>query len=157
MGENYRDERGIREMIMDELACNKIDSWGEWNFLAKGVPVERQGYEDLEYDLLVVDLENRRIQADTVGYSTWVQGLVGEAVENLENEYGYLTSSVSTKMAQEEGFEPARLGEEGNPQVFWSEDEEWMLRTSEFESVSQELFGYDILSQGYDRIDQELC
>ncbi|MFB6242271.1 MAG: hypothetical protein ABEJ36_05745 [Candidatus Nanosalina sp.] len=154
---DYLEDRNVQQMVRDELACNKIESWGEWNFLAKDVPVDKQGYEDLSYDILVVDLENRRIQADTFGYPTRVSDLVSEAVDNLENQYGYLTPSVSVEMAHDDDFYSPRLGDPGEPQVFWSDDEEWMLRTSEFDSVSRELFGYDVLSRGYDRIDAESC
>jgi hypothetical protein len=155
--DDYLDDRNVRQMVRDELACNKIDTWEEWNFLAKDVPVEKEGYEDLNYDILVVDLENRRIQADTLGYPTRIGDLVSEAVGNLENRYGYMTPTVSVKMAHDDDFDSPNLGEPGEPQVFWEEEEEWMLRTSEFDSVSDELFGYDVLSRGYDRIDAERC
>jgi hypothetical protein len=155
--DDYLDDRTVRQMVRDELVCNKIDTWEEWNFLAKDAPVDKEGYEDLNYDILVVDLENRRVQADTFGYPTRVSDLVGEAVESLENQYGYLTPSVSVNMAHDDDFDSPRLGEPGEPQVFWEQDDEWMLRTSEFDSVSHELFGYDVLSRGYDRIDGETC
>lgn len=149
MNPGFGDERTLREKIRDELAANKIDSWGEWNFLAKGVPVERETAGDgLTYDVLAVDLENRRIQADTIGYNSRVQEMVQEAVSNLENQYGYLTPRVSNRMVQEDDFDPEVL--EG--ELYWADEEEWMLGTSEFESVSREVFGYDVFSKGYDRI-----
>lgn len=149
-----RDNRNVRQMIRDELTCNKIESWGEWNFLAKGMPVEKEGYEqDLVYDLVAVDLENRRIQADIIGYDSRINELMRESVGNLENDYGYLTPNVSGRMAYERGFHPPEL--EGS--VFWEDDEAWMLRTSEFESVSNEIFGYDVLSRDYERIQADDC
>ena len=149
MTTGFGDDRGLREKIRDELASNKISSWGEWNFLAKGVPAERETAGDsLEYDVLAVDLENRRIQADIIGYDSRVQDLMQEAVSNLENQYGYLTPRVSNRMVQEDGFDPEVL--EG--ELYWTDEDDWMLRTSEFDSVSREVFGYDILSRNYDRI-----
>ncbi len=138
----------MQQKIRDELAANKISSWGEWNFLAKGVPVEKDSVERTEYDVLAVDLENRRIQADIIGYDSQVQELMQEAVSSLENQYGYLTPRVSNRMVQEDDFDPEVL--EG--EVYWTDEDDWMLRTSEFDSVSREVFGYDILSRNYDRI-----
>lgn len=140
-------------MVRDELACNRIESWGEWSFMAKGVPVEKENYEGLEYDVVSIDLENRRIQADIIGYDQSLKNLVHEAVGGLEKEYGYTAPNVSRRMKSEKDFPPDNL--EG--EVFWQEDEAWMLRTSEFQNVSEGLFGYDILSRGYDRIDAEEC
>ena len=140
-------------MVRDELACNRIESWGEWNFMAKGVPVEKEDYEGLEYDVVSIDLENRRIQADIVGYDQGLKNVVRDAVGGLENEYGYLAPNVSNRVTAEEDFSPENLDGE----VFWEEDEAWMIRTSEFQAVSEGLFGYDILSRGYDRIEAGRC
>ena len=140
-------------MVQDELACDRIESWGEWNFMAKGVPVEKESYEGLEYDVVSVDLENRRIQADIIGYDQELKDVVQDAVRGLENEYGYLVSNVSDRMTAEENFPPKNLDGE----VFWEEDEAWMLNTSEFQTVSEGLFGYDVLSRGYEQITAERC
>lgn len=144
-----RDDRDVRQMMIDELVRDRLNTWAEWDFLAKDVPVEKNNFQDEVYDVLTVDLENRRIQADIIGYSNKMSELVHEAVGSLDKEYGYAVPSVSQRMTFQEDFP----SESFEGRIFWDEADEWKLETTEFQNVSQALFGYDVLEQGYSQID----
>lgn len=138
------------EMIQDEITMDRIQSWGEWNFLAKGVPVGHEEFPEASYDVVTVDLENRRIHADIIGYDSDIKEILHRTVNELENEYGYMAPNVSTSVAGREEFPPPSL--EGN--TYWTEDEAWMLETQEFQDVADSLFGYNPRHR-YSLIDTE--
>lgn len=144
------NKRTLNDMVRDQLVIDRIESWGEWDFLARDVPVEKEGFE-VFYDVITLDMENRRIQADIIGYNNAVERNIQHAVEALENDYGYLVPHLSSEDVFESDFPPPEVG----GAVYWTETDSWKLDTSEFEALSDNLFGYDILSRDYGRIDPE--
>lgn len=146
-----RDDRTPSQMIRDQLVLDRMETWGEWDFLARDVPVEK---DDLEasYDVLTIDLDNRRIQADIIGYDSQVKDLIHQAVEGLENDYGYLVSNLTSDDFFGRDFPPEKV--EGS--LYWIEEDRWKLDTTEFGDLTDNLFGYDVLSRDYEKISREV-
>ncbi len=145
-----KEQRTIVEMMQDEITLDRIQSWGEWNFLAKDVPVELEDFPEASYDVVTVDLENRRIQADIIGYDADVKEILQRTVNELDNEYGYIAPNISGRVRRGDDFPPKPV----DGRTFWIDEEAWMLETSEFQEVTDKLFGYNPCGR-YDRIDQD--
>ena len=145
------DDRTVNDMVRDQLVIDRIESWGEWDFLARNALIERDDFDSF-YDVITVDLENRRIQADIIGYDNDIERHIQQAVDGLENEYGYMIPHLASEDAFGSDFPPKKI--EGD--LYWIENDEWKLQTSEFKDLSDNLFGYDILSRDYQRISPDV-
>ena len=151
MASGGRDDRNVKQMIMDQLVLDRLETWGEWDFLVRDVPVEKEGL-DTSYDVLTIDMENRRIQADVIGYDRTVEESIQNAVKGLENEYGYIVPHLTSEDVFSNDFPPLQV--EGD--FYWRDTDSWKLDTSEFDALCDNLFGYDILSRDYERISQNI-
>ena len=151
MAPRGRDDRTVKQMVMDQLVLDRLETWGEWDFLARDVPVERDGF-DTSYDVLTVDMENRRIQVDIIGYDNLVKESIKEALEGLENDYGYIAPNMTSEDVFSNDFPPRQV--EGD--LYWQDGDAWKIDTSEFDDLCDNLFGYDILSRDYERISQNI-
>ena len=132
---------------MDRLVEDKFRSYDDWDFLAKDVPIEREEYGVSGYDIVTLDLQNRRIMVEVIGYNPQMQEFLTSAVSELEETYGYLIGENNPVSDFDEDF-PDYIS--GN--VAWSDEDAWIMDTTEFEQVSQTMFGYDILDADYERI-----
>ena len=151
MSNRGQDNRTLADMMQDQLVLDRMESWGEWDFLAKDVPVEKDDIQ-ASYDVLTIDLDNRRIQADVIGYDNVLERVVHDAVEAMENDYGYIVPHLASENIFGGDFPPQQV--KGN--LYWTEEDSWKLETSEFDSLSDNLFGYDILSRDYQRISPDV-
>lgn len=141
------ESRNKRQKWLDRLVEDKFRSSGDWDFLARDVPIEREEYEISGYDLVSLDLQNRRIMVEVIGYDPQMQEFLTSAVSDLEETYGYLIGENDPVSDFDEDFPDSISG-----RVAWSDEDSWIMDTTEFERLSQTMFGYDVLDAGYERM-----
>lgn len=141
------ESRNKRQKWLDRLVEDKFRSSDDWDFLAKDVPIEREKYDVSGYDIITLDLQNRRIMVEVIGYKPQMQEFLTSAVSELEETYGYLIGENNPVSDFDEDFPDYISGK-----VAWSDEDAWIMDTTEFEQVSQTMFGYDILDADYERI-----
>lgn len=141
------EQPNIRQKWLDRLVEDKFRSSGDWDFLARDVPVKKGDYDVSRYDVVSLDLQNRRIKVEVIGYKPQMQEFLTSAVSELDNTYSYLIGQNNPVSGFDGGFPDPIHG-----RVAWNEEDSWVTDTTEFDEVSQAIFGYDILEADYERI-----
>lgn len=110
------------------MTYSKIEGWGEWDFLARGIETSR-GY----VDILLYDGVDRRIQVEHFDYISGAGDPFRELSKYLSGNWDVISVDV------EPPYMDRDIELEGH--FYWEEEDEKVLEQTDFRILARNLFG----------------